>query len=88
LTSTKGTEQAKVDDNLKEMKEEMTAKLEAMININKERTEANHEKMDAKIDANQDKKKVRIEANNEKFEVLSSPGWITTKPGQCPLKKK
>jgi hypothetical protein len=33
----------------------------------------------------------RIDANNEKFEVLqvlSSPGWISTKPGQCPLMKK
>jgi hypothetical protein len=35
--------------------------------------------------------KAEIRANNEKFEVLKEllfPGWISTKSGQSPLKKK
>jgi hypothetical protein len=41
------TNQAKTDANLKEMKEEMTSRPEAMIMNNQERMKPNHEKMDA-----------------------------------------
>jgi hypothetical protein len=85
------TNQAKADANLMETKEEMTVRLEAMIQNNKERMHANQEKMDTKINANQEKITVRIEANNEKFEILRSTltsQMDSTTPGQCPLKKK
>lgn len=62
--------QANAEATLREMKTEMMARLEAMIQNNKEGMEANHEKIDAKIDTNQEKMEARIEANNEKFEVF------------------
>jgi hypothetical protein len=64
------TNQTKVDANLKEIKEGMMARLEAMIQNNKERMEANHKKTDVKIDANQEEMEGRTDANNEKSEVL------------------
>jgi hypothetical protein len=47
------TNQAKVDTSLKEMREEMMARLEVMIQNSKERMEASHKKKDAQRDANQ-----------------------------------
>jgi predicted nuclease with TOPRIM domain len=64
------TNQAKAYVNLKEIKEEITVRLEAMIQNNKERMQANHKKMDAMMDANQEKITSRTQANNEKFEVI------------------
>jgi hypothetical protein len=68
------TNQAKVDANLKEMKEEMVARVKAVIQNNQEemlsRMETIQEKTDAKIDSNQEKKEAMIDTNNEKYEVL------------------
>jgi hypothetical protein len=53
--------------------------------------ETSQEKVDAKIDANEEKTEARIDAINgilRSFQVLLSPGGISTKPGQSPLKKK
>jgi stress response protein YsnF len=57
-----------VDANLKEIKEEIMARLEAMIQKNQEKMKATHEKIDAKIDTNQEK--MDIDTNNEKFVIL------------------
>jgi endo-alpha-1,4-polygalactosaminidase (GH114 family) len=54
--------QAKTDANLKEMKEEMTARLEAMIQTNQERMEVNQGNMMAKLDAHHDRTLARMDS--------------------------
>jgi hypothetical protein len=59
------TNQAKVDANLREMKEEMMARLEAII-------EANHERMEALMDVSLESVKAcleKTEANQTKVEI-------------------
>jgi hypothetical protein len=53
--------------------------------------ELQKEEVLAKMETNHERKEVRRDSNNEKFEglrVLSSPRFISTTPGQRPLKKK
>jgi hypothetical protein len=53
--------------------------MKAEIRTNREEIKTNEERMEAKT---------RMKRSLRPFEVLSSPGRISTKPGQSPLKKK
>jgi hypothetical protein len=73
------------------MKEEMRASQELLKDEMLAKMETNHKKMDARTDANQEKWKpeqIPIMRTLRSFKALSSPGWISTKSGQCPLENK
>jgi hypothetical protein len=61
------------------MKEEMRPGQEFLKNETVAEMETNQEKLDARIDA--------INQILRSFEIFSSPGWISIRRGQCPLKK-
>jgi hypothetical protein len=73
------------------MNTEMEINQEQMMAKKKGEMKTNQEMMEAKASANLRQMNAEVRANNEILEVLevfSSPGWVSTKPGQNLLKKK